>query len=288
MTDFPDLSPEEAASYLDAPTDETEFVAFILHFYHQHGRSFPWRDTDDPYRVLLSEVMLQQTQTGRVEAKYAEFLALWPDFRALAEAPFPDLLTHWLGLGYNRRARALQQAAKATSAWGWTIPDDKEVILSLPGVGPSTASAIRCFCYHQPDIYLETNIRRVLLHVFHPGEEGVKDKVLSNLLASFFPSCGDPKPWYYALMDYGVLLKRLIPNPNRRSASYHTQSTFQGSDRQVRGALLHVLAETGERSLSQLESQLPFEPERVSSMLKRLSDEGLVAETECRYRINDI
>ncbi|MFA6776050.1 MAG: DNA repair protein [Sphaerochaetaceae bacterium] len=285
MIDFPSLDVKDAVLYLDAPRETDVFVSFVLDFYQTYGRRFPWRETEDPYRVLLSEVMLQQTQTGRVLDKYAEFLSLWPDFRSLAEVPFPQLLSHWLGLGYNRRAMALQQAAKATGAWGWTVPNDMDLVMRLPGVGPATAAAICCFCYHGREVYLETNIRRVLLHVFFPRRDMVRDKELSTLLRSFLPVCGDTKNWYYALMDYGVLLKHLLPNPNRRSASYHPQTTFKGSDRQVRGALLRVLSETGPKDLHQLEALLPFEEERISSALGRLRDEGFVEERQTRYLI---
>jgi len=285
MIDFPLLEEREAVSLLDAPSEEGLFVRFVLDFYAAYGRSFPWRETEDPYRILLSEVMLQQTQTGRVLDKYAEFLGLWPDFRSLAEAPFPDVLSHWLGLGYNRRAKALRQAAEKTSGWGWTIPDDPVLIRELPGVGPATCAALRCFCYHEKDIYLETNIRRVLIHVFHPGETAVSDEHLRSELASLLSVCGDTKVWYYALMDYGVFLKHLLPNPNHRSASYHLQGTFKGSNRQVRGQVLRVLDEAGGRNRLWLEEHLPFDGDMVDQALTGLVSEGLVEEHDGNYRI---
>lgn len=263
-----------------------EFVADILDSYHDHGRSFPWRETDDPYCILLSEVMLQQTQTGRVLDKYGEFLSLWPDFRSLAEAPFDELLSHWRGLGYNRRALALQRTAKESERWDWTLPPNEDLLLSLPGVGPSTAAAIRAFSYHLPAIYLETNIRRVMIASFHKDEEDVPDAILREDLSRLLPLVEDVKEWYYALMDRGVELRTTEREANHRSRSYHKQSPFEGSNRQVRGLLIHLLSEEGERDRETILSQIPFSREQGLSALASLVRDSLVEEREERYRIS--
>ena len=286
MKDFPSLDETSAVSYLEPPAGYQSFAAFVLDFYDRYGRKFPWRETDDVYRVLLSEMMLQQTQTGRVLEKYQEFLTLWPTLEDLAQAPFDQLLDHWRGLGYNRRALNLKRCAQASETYGYTLPCDEKALLALPGIGPSTAAAIIAFSYHKPAIYLETNIRRVLLFAFHPEEEAVEDRILRDDLKRLLPLAGDGKRWYYALMDYGVLLKHLVPNPNARSKGYHRQSRFEGSNRQVRGMLVHALSESGARDVQALYGMLPFEPERIDKALSDLVRDGLVSRLGRLYRIS--
>lgn len=291
MNAFPFLTEQEAASYLWPPftlesSSLKEFRLRILSFYERHGRNFSWRQTSDPYHILLSEVMLQQTQTSRVEPKYELFLSLWPTFADLAGSSLDELLFHWKGLGYNRRALNLRKSAKMTEAWNWTIPDDPLLIASLPGVGKSTAAALLAFCYQHKSIYLETNIRRVLLTCFFAEEEAVKDRQLENLLASLADGVQDMKSWYYALMDYGVLLKQLLPNANVRSAHYAKQSTFENSNRQIRGALIHLLSDTGPKERDQIPALLAsFEEDRIQACLGQLQSEGFVEEMDGIYRI---
>lgn len=291
MTSFPSLDEKEALSYLwppfgqDAPSLSL-FRSSILDFYAHHGRRFAWRNTCDPYRILLSEVMLQQTQTSRVEPKYELFLSLWPDFSSLANAPLDELLFHWKGLGYNRRALNLRKSALLTEQWGWTIPPDEMAISRLPGVGKATTAALLAFSYQKKSLYLETNIRRVLLTCFYPEAEQVKDKELEKLLALLVADVEDTKSWYYALMDYGVLLKALLPNANTRSAHYTKQSAFENSNRQIRGQLIHLLADTGPKERHQIMDILSrFEQERILSCLADLQKEGFVQEKEGVYRI---
>jgi A/G-specific adenine glycosylase len=291
MTSFPSLDEKDALSYLWSPFDQDAsslslFRSSILDFYAHHGRQFAWRETSDPYRILLSEVMLQQTQTSRVEPKYELFLSLWPDFSSLAKAPLDELLFHWKGLGYNRRALNLRKSAALTEQWGWTIPPDEMAIASLPGVGKATTAALLAFSYQKRSLYLETNIRRVLLTCFFSEEEQVKDKELEKLLALLVADIEDVKSWYYALMDYGVLLKALLPNANTRSAHYTKQSVFENSNRQIRGQLIHLLADTGAKDSQQIVSILSrFEQERILSCLADLQKEGFVQEKEGVYRI---
>jgi A/G-specific adenine glycosylase len=291
MTSFPSLDEKDALSYLWSPFDQDAsslslFRSSILDFYAHHGRQFAWRETSDPYRILLSEVMLQQTQTSRVEPKYELFLSLWPDFSSLAKAPLDELLFHWKGLGYNRRALNLRKSALLTEQWGWTIPPDEMAIASLPGVGKATTAALLAFSYQKRSLYLETNIRRVLLTCFFSEEEQVKDKELEKLLALLVADIEDVKSWYYALMDYGVLLKALLPNANTRSAHYTKQSVFENSNRQIRGQLIHLLADTGAKDSQQIVSILSrFEQERILSCLADLQKEGFVQEKEGVYRI---
>ncbi|AEC01518.1 HhH-GPD family protein [Parasphaerochaeta coccoides] len=289
---FPELSADEASTYAsggiawdslssDAERDAaiSHFMGTVLDFRHRHGRHFPWQQTRDPWPILLSEVMLQQTTTARVLEKYRLFLEIWPDFRSMASVSLVDLLAAWSGLGYNRRALALRQTAIRSEEWGWTLPDDRESLLSLPGIGASTAAAIRCFCYDLRDIYLETNVRRAVLHWFFPDEEGVKDKRIEPILLYAAKRVDDIRQWYYALMDYGVLLARLVPNPNRRSSSYARQTAFKGSDREIRGRIIFMLTHQGPRDKVALMEALGSSDEaRLQSILDALQAEGFIEE----------
>lgn len=254
------------------------FRDIILTRYQEQGRVFPWRETSDPYHILLSEMMLQQTQTERVLPKYLEFLERWPDLVALDSAPLLEILASWKGLGYNRRALALKRIAAICVEHGGTLPDDEKQLRELPMVGPATAAAVLAFAYHRPSLYLETNIRRVLIHFFFADCTSVHDRDLYTILerAIDLPDC-DPKVWYYALMDYGVYLKGVIRNPNRRSAHYSRQSSFENSNRQIRGQLLNVLTESGSMRQSRLYQTLRFPEERIDLCLAALEQEGFIA-----------
>jgi A/G-specific adenine glycosylase len=264
------LSPDQLSRHLAL------FSQAVWTFYQQQPRCFPWRETSDPYAVLLSELMLQQTQTERVLPKYEEFLAVWPDFQAMAASSLLEVLARWKGLGYNRRALALRSIASATESFGWTLPEDYTRLLQFPMIGPSTAAAILAFCYDRPSIYLETNIRRVLIHQFFPGEEKVVDKDLRPILQRLVDVQSDFKHWYYALMDLGVHLKKNLVNPNRRSAHYVRQGRFENSNRQLRGMLLLLFTERGRLRRDQLYESLAFEPERIDECLEALRKEGFV------------
>ena len=216
----------------------------VLGFYKKHGRhDLPWRKTKDPYKILVSEVMLQQTQVERVVPKYKAFLKRFPDVVSLAEAPLGDVLALWSGLGYNRRALYLQKTAKAIVAeHGGKFPKDAETLEKLPGIGPYTARAVATFSHDAPYIFIETNIRRVFIHAFFPEAQKVADEKLFPLIAGALPKKASPREWYWALMDYGAHLKKIVQNPNQRSAHYSKQSKFEGSVRQLRGEFLRTLS----------------------------------------------
>ncbi len=285
------LEPASLASYLWPPfaTDPSslaQFRAQVLSFYDEHGRTFAWRKTSDPYHILLSEVMLQQTQTSRVVPKYERFLSLWPTLEALSQATVLDLLTEWKGLGYNRRALYLLSCAKESEAWGWTLPESEQQLRALPGVGKATSAALLAFAFNKPSIYLETNIRAAIIHAFFSDEEKIRDRKIEEVLALLLDGIDDYKTWYYALMDWGVLVKALLPNPNRRSAHYSRQGAFENSNRQIRGQLIHYLTETGPQDAERIAVVLDrFEEERVLACLSALVGEGFVQEDGGVYSI---
>ena len=245
----------------------------------------PWRETRDPYRILVSEIMLQQTQVDRVRAKYETFLATFPDLAGLAAAPLEQVLAAWQGLGYNRRAVALHRAARILAAeHRGLLPDDTAALVALPGIGAATAASIRAFAFDAPVVFIETNIRRVFIHEFFPGREAVADGELVPLVAAALDT-RSPREWYYALMDYGAALARRVPNPNRRSRAYVRQSRFEGSDRQVRGAILRALVGGAALTVAGVARAAGSGRERVLRLLGNLEREGFVQRSAGRFGI---
>lgn len=202
-------------------------------------RDLPWRCTTDPYAIWVSEVMLQQTQVTRVDGRWQRWLERFPTVQVLAEADAADVLDEWQGMGYNRRALALKRAASEIVQMG-EFPHDTDTLVSLPGIGPATAAGIRAFAFDLPGTYLETNVRTVFLHELFPGAHDVSDRSIAPLVALSCPSEG-VRGWYYALLDYGAYLKKVVPNPSRRSRSHTRQSSFEGSHRQRRAEVVRML-----------------------------------------------
>ena len=233
----------EGAPWHTCALTRDEFVERVWRRGGELYRELPWRNIDDAYGVLVSEVMLQQTQVARVQRYWSRWLALFPSVDALASADTATVLEMWQGLGYNRRALALKRACEQCSAErGGALPNTVEELVALPGIGPATAAGVVAFAYNQPAVYLETNVRSVFLHELFPNDEAVRDKEIAPFVADTCPA-DNPRGWYYALLDYGAHLKAQGVNPSRRSAHYTRQSTFEGSHRQKRSFLLkQVLA----------------------------------------------
>ena len=273
--------------------DSAGLLAFrsrVLELGRRLYRDLPWRRTRDPYAVWVSEVMLQQTQVARVDGRWQRWLERFPTPGALAQAPAVEVLREWQGMGYNRRALALQRAAQRIAELG-SFPQDQGQLVALPGIGPATAAGIRAFAFDAPGVYLETNVRAVFLHELFAGEEGVPDKRLMPLVQATCPLDAnnpqdDPRTWYYALLDYGAWLKRTVPNPSRRSRGHARQSKFEGSHRQKRAELVRILLAAGEEGLAPAEvaarlneaeaaaGRAPVDPALVKGILAELSAEG--------------
>lgn len=268
-------------------------------------RDFPWRRTHDPYAVLLSEVMLQQTQVSRVVRYYERWLEDFPTIESLAAAPLEVVLQAWQGLGYNRRALALKRLAEELSAEAATLgrdaelPRDEAALIALPGVGPATAAGVRAFAFGEPSAYLETNVRSVFLHEVFADSDGVSDSQIRPLVADateIATALGiDARTWNYALLDYGAYLKRTLPNPSRRSSHHTRQSTFEGSTRQKRARLLRaVMSEPGltlESYTAELaaaeapEGREAPSPGEVLALLEALAAEGFLVREGDGWRV---
>lgn len=249
----------------------------------------PWRDNPSPYYVVVSEVMLQQTQVSRVVLKFEDFVAKFPDWQSLAGASLSDVLAAWQGLGYNRRGQWLHQLAlMVVNQYQGQLPVDPLELVKLPGIGPNTAGSITAFAFNSPVVFIETNIRRVFIHHFFEDQEGVTDKQLLPIIEQALDH-EHPREWYYALMDYGAHLVKTTPNPNRRSYHYARQSKFEGSHRQLRGKILRYFLE--HRTVTQKRLTQDFsdtDPARLRQVLTEYLQENILkADAQGGYQLID-
>jgi A/G-specific adenine glycosylase len=266
--------------------ESRKFRKTIYSYYKKHGRELPWRQTQDPYRILVSEIMLQQTQVERVIEKYPAFVWQFPNFRALADAPLRDVLAAWQGLGYNRRAASLKQIGEiVTKKYGGNFDADLQFLTGLPGIGHNTACAVLAYAFNKPFGFVETNIRTVFIHFFFPDRDGIRDAEILPLVEQTLDR-ENPRAWYSALMDYGTMLKKTHGSINPRSAHYQKQSPFKGSDRQVRGMVLKTIITHGQMTDAQIVKELQLPPDRALKALTALQKEGFVREIEGKYTIS--
>lgn len=202
-------------------------------------RPMPWRDDPSFYNVLVSELMLQQTQVDRVRTKFHEFMNAFPTIESLAQATLADVLVVWQGLGYNRRAKFLHEAAHYVVLHGQ--PKTRDELIKLPGVGVNTAGAIMNYVYEVPTPYIETNIRTAYFHHYFAESHNVSDAELLKVVTRTLDH-ESPREWFYALMDYGTCLKKQGGGRLDVSKHYKKQSPLKGSVREVRGDIIRVLA----------------------------------------------
>jgi A/G-specific adenine glycosylase len=256
------------------------FQRNILAWYSTHKRKLPWRQTRDPYKIMVSEFMLQQTQVIRVLPKYKAWMKQFPTVRDLALAPIAEVLSFWSGLGYNRRALALHRAAQIIlSQHNGVVPKDTVSLEALPGIGRYTAQAIAAFAFNEPVVMIETNIRTVFLDAFFKGSHrSIEDKQLLALIAQCLPKTAQcsVRDWYWALMDYGTFLKSSGNRIHQKSKHYHKQSSFKGSTREVRGAILKHLLQHQRCTIQTIKQQFPHQATNVSSILTKLKQDGLI------------
>lgn len=299
------------------------FQEKIGDFYKKNRRDLPWRNTINPYYIVVSELMLQQTQVPRVIEKYHEFLKKFPTFQNLSNALTADVLAAWQGLGYNRRALYLKGIAdKIVKEFDNVLPDDPTILQTFKGLGHATARSIVIFTYNKPEVFIETNIRRVFIHEFfsnqnkpltltlsakgrgnpfspspslqprltRTGEGGklLEKKISDSQLYPLIEQTLDktnPREWYYALMDYGSIISKTTQNPNRKSRHYTKQSKFEGSFRQVRGTILKILLKEKVLSVEKLHQSINTPSEYFQTALTQLANEGFLVVTKKQVKI---
>ncbi len=270
----------------------TKFHETVWKFYKENKRSFPWRETHEFYNILVSEIMLQQTQVTRVTYKYQEFLDKFPTLKDLARAPLRDVLHTWMGLGYNRRAKALHECAKQiTEKHKGQIPKTFDELVMLPGIGQSTAGALLNFVWNIPTPFIETNIRTVYLHHFFKNSKNkIDDKKILDLVSKTIDT-DNPREWFYALYDYGTHLKQnLKQDPARKSTSYKKQSKFKGSFREKRAFVLKLLlnkklreTEIGKRLLDKKLLDKKDLKEETLKIISSLLEDNLILKSKGFY-----
>ncbi len=255
------------------------FQKTILDWYKENRRDLPWRRTKNPYRIMVSEIMLQQTQVSRVLPKYKEFLSMFPTVEALANSKDSDLLVVWSGLGYWRRARFLKEACKTIlKDHNGKFPKDVPTLLTLPGIGPYTAGAISCFAFGNTSAFIDTNIRRVYLHFFFSNKTEVKDSDIIPVAEKAVLK-EDPREWHWALFDYGALVLK-DKKINRKSRHYTKQSKFVGSFRSYRAQVLRFILATENKQVAIAEltdfledilrkDERDFSPEEILASLEQ-------------------
>ena len=266
-----------------SPQQRNSFQRKVLGYYRQHGRSLPWRATTDPYKILISEIMLQQTQVDRVLPYYTKWISRWPTITDLAQTSRKEVLHAWLGLGYNNRAARLHAAAKSIAERNQgnvlkALEEEK-----LPGIGPYTKNAVRIFTTNADLVTVDTNIRRILMHEFKLPPFAT-DKELEALAFQCLPR-GRSREWHNALMDYGatVLTSRKTGIKPKTS-----QSAFEGSDRQLRAQLLQtLLSSSGLRTLKELAAQHSCPSSRLANILDTMVRDGLLEKRKRSYAIKN-
>ncbi len=230
---------------------------------------YPWRNTINPYHILVSEVMLQQTQASRVVPKYLTFLEAFPSLEVLAEAPLASVLRHWSGLGYNRRAMHLQEAARTLVEWGH-FPSDPKELIKLKGIGPYTSRSIPIFAFNADIGTVDTNIRRIFI-VEGFAKETTSQKDLFRIADRLVPK-GRSRDWHNALMDYG---SKIVTARKVGIRSTSSQPPYRNSTRYYRGKILKILLESPADLLT-LCTKLNAENDVLHPILEKMKHEGII------------
>lgn len=252
----------------------------IFQFYKQHKRDLPWRKTTDPYKILVSEFMLQQTQVSRVVDYYTQWMKKWPTIQKLANEEYKNVLRAWIGLGYNRRAMYLHNTAKIImEKFSGDIVTAVKHYEDLPGIGQYTSKAIQIFSTNANIATVDTNIRRIFINEFNL-EESISEKDLFQLAERCLP-LGKSRDWHNALMDYGAI--RLTSKKTGIKPKTQ-QSQFDGSDRQIRGKILRALLEE-DQSMYQLQQKLQVNKKRLLNILTKMIKEKTISQTNEHFHV---
>jgi len=258
------------------------FQKKVLTFYKKNGRTLPWRKTTDPYKILLSELMLQQTQVTRVTQYYEKWVDRWPTIDALASASKAEVLEEWMGLGYNTRAVNLHKAARIiVTQFHSDVLDAMTHYKEIPGVGRYTSQAVQIFSTNTDRITVDTNIRRIFIKEFNLYET-ISDNDLWLLAEHCLPR-GKSRDWHNALMDYGALVLTARKTGIKPKT---TQTRFTGSDRQIRARVIRILLQSDE-SLMTLSRALHVDQSRLSRILDKLLSEQIIAKKQNRYTLKE-
>jgi A/G-specific adenine glycosylase len=265
--------------------DVKAFQEKIMHWWEENARDLPWRCDNSPYNVLVSEIMLQQTQVNRVVPKYLEFLRQFPSIEDLASAETKQLLQIWSGLGYNRRAVWLKEAASQIVDRG-EFPQTMEELRNLKGIGLYTSQSILIFAFNRNLAAVDTNIRRVLIASGFADEEMSSSQL--QIIADDLLLKGKSSDWHNALMDYGSLV---LTSGSTSISPQSKQPRFKGSTRQLRGAIIRILTNSESLSLNELISHLTsynIHCKDVNPVLDQLLAERFVERTDTgRFKIVD-
>jgi A/G-specific adenine glycosylase len=270
-------TPEEAV--LPPDVDAALLQARILTWYAANGRDLPWRRTTDPYAVLVSEIMLQQTQVPRVIPKFAAFLERFPSFEDLAAATLAEVLSLWSGLGYNNRALRLWQCALVLrdrraggdAATRLALPATVDQLDELPGVGPYTARAVMVFAHNADVAAVDANVRRVLIHELGLASDTGSAR-LQAVAEALLPR-GRSRDWHNALMDYG---SEVLTSRTTGVRPLTTQSPFAGSRRDYRARVLRLLLDRSPRRRDELSAELDLAADATDEIVALLARDGLV------------
>ncbi|MBP6911817.1 MAG: A/G-specific adenine glycosylase [Candidatus Pacebacteria bacterium] len=263
-----------------------DFQNKIWKFYNSYKRSLSWRKTKNPYKILVSEIMLQQTQAERVLPKYTAFIKKFPTIHVLANASNTEVLRMWSGLGYNNRALRLRRTAKiVVETYGGCIPVSLTDLVALPGIGTYTAGAIRVFAFNAPEILIETNIRTVFIEeFFRSSKTKISDKEILQLIQLVLPK-ENFRDWYNALMDYGAVLKKSGISHNNKSKNMSTTyKIFAGSLRQTRGAIIKALLQR-DMTEQELTHDIDVSGEKITRALSALVKDKIIV---CKKNIYTI
>lgn len=265
-----------------SPERIQEFQKKVFSFYKKHGRELPWRQTTDPYKILTSELMLQQTQVNRVVPYYEKWIARWPTVGALASASRAEVLSAWMGLGYNTRAVNLHKAVqKIVTEFDGDVAEAMRQYNEIPGVGRYTSQAVLIFSTNADLVTVDTNIRRIFISEFHLSQD-ISDRELWEYAEMCLPH-GKSRQWHNALMDYGAL-HQTVKKTGIRSKS--PQSKFEGSNRQIRAAILRILL-CDPSSFENIRRALGVEQMRLRKILGKMVDEELLTMHNKRYQVKE-
>lgn len=256
------------------------FQTKIWDFYYKNKRSFSWREEITPYKIVVSEIMLQQTQTSRVIDKFANWMVTFPSWEKLAQSSEFQVLQAWQGLGYNRRGLALHKIAQiVVHEYESKVPNDSKILETFPQIGPNTAASICAFAFNLPVTFIETNVRTVFTHEFFPGKENVHDRDLLLLIEKTVDQA-NPREWYYALMDYGNHLKKSLKNINSSSKHYSKQTKFKGSKREIRGFIVKQLTQQNYTPLTviniKIKEQIPYNNNDPMPIIETMKKEKII------------